>query len=350
MESFTTAGSDQIGVEVNEEVRQDGSIQIEAGGQEQGFQDGINQGETEELEGVMINAWSDNDSDFLPFIEQEKMCLNLDSDHEWDEDNDTKKEECKSEEVIEEQSKNNESNIESDEYMDVDLDDDDDWPGVIFGDEQNEGIEVQIKEEPIDDFEELDEVKEGQVNEESIDIEEVLDLDDLDDDYNWSGVIFGDEQNEGIEVQIKEEHHDDFEELDEVKEGQVNEESIDIEDVLATPEESIDVEEVIATPDSDNLIEHNIGQPVHMVSVKDEVLQEDVKKFVKVKNFPWWPAFYTCEDNRATFLNNQIGYPLEVRDFTEEVKEWIINSFKFSNKKGSSKNAFLCDTFEMSNM
>ena len=50
MESFTTAGSDQIGVEVNEEVRQDGSIQIEAGGQEQGFQDGINQGETEELE------------------------------------------------------------------------------------------------------------------------------------------------------------------------------------------------------------------------------------------------------------------------------------------------------------
>ena len=149
MESITTAGSDQRGGEVNEDVRQDGSIQIEAEGQEQGCENGINLGETEELEGGMVNAWPDNDNEFLPFIEEENMCLDLDSDHEWDE-------ECKSEEVIEEQSKSNESNIESDKYMYVDLDDDNDWPGVIIWDEKNEGIEVQIKKEPIDDFKELD--------------------------------------------------------------------------------------------------------------------------------------------------------------------------------------------------
>ena len=87
-----------------------------------------------------------------------------------------------------------------------------------------------------------------------------------------------------------------------------------------------------------------------LVTVKDKFMEEKVKMYVKIKGFPWWPAFFKQEGNNATFLDNQIGHPLEVRDFTDANKELIMSSVRFSKKTGSSKNAFLCDNAKISNM
>ena len=84
--------------------------------------------------------------------------------------------------------------------------------------------------------------------------------------------------------------------------------------------------------------------------VKDEFMEEKYVKYVKIKGFPWWPAFFKQEGNIATFLDNQIGHPLEVMDFTDANKEWILSRVHFSKKTGSNKAAFLCDYAKISNM
>ena len=120
--------------------------------------------------------------------------------------------------------------------------------------------------------------------------------------------------------------------------------------VDSVKEESIeDVKELILE-NIDGLVKDNLGQPVPLVIVKDEFMEEKVKMYVKIKGFPWWPAFFKQEGNIATFLDNQIGHPLEVRDFTDANKEWIMSRVRFSKKTGSSKTAFLCDNAKISNM
>ena len=63
----------------------------------------------------------------------------------------------------------------------------------------------------------------------------------------------------------------------------------------------------------DDLVKDNLGQPVDLVAVTDEIQEENSKMFVEVKRFQCWPAFYNKEYNSVVFLNNQIGHPLEVR-------------------------------------
>ena len=222
MESITTAGSDNRGGEVNEDVIQDG--------EEEGYENGMNMGENEDPEGCIINEWTENDNDFLPFIEQENICLNLDSDEEWDLDEDCKDKDMKEESF--------------------------EGPEMSFDEEFQENIEYMEK----------------------------------------------------AEINDKVEH---------VK---------------------------------DPLVEDNLGQPIVLVMVKDEFMEEKVKKYVKIKGFPWWPAFFKQEGNIATFLDNQIGHPLEVMDFTDANKEWILSRVHFSKKTGSNKAAFLCDYAKVSNM
>ena len=156
-------------------------------------------------------------------------------------------------------------------------------------------------------------------------------------------------KEESIEEELNLEQIDDFVEDNLGQTENKEEEIYSHENILDSVKKS-SMEEEVKLEVIDDLVEDNLGQPVPLVMVKDEFMQEKIKKFVKIKSFPWWPAFFKQEDNIATFLDNQIGHPLEVMDFTDANKEWILSRVHFSKKTASNKAAFLCDYAKISNM
>ena len=372
-------------------------------------------------------VWPDNDIDFNLFLEEEEIFKDLESDHDWDDietKEDSKDEEMK-EESLDLDEDNNWSGVSFEEVKEQNVD-----MEKADYDDKDEHVKVPIEiEMDLETDSESDEDY-SENKEDSEDDEMEKEALDLDEDNNWPGISFDEEVQEQNEYMEKADYDDKVEHvkvpieivMDEEKVGTealqlvvskplgpystevlgqgcsswgpysrdslnsggctsmglwsagAQDTSLNIVDVpntieatyceAKTPEdeeeevyshedtveESIeDVKEVILE-NIDDLVEDNLGQPVPLVTVKDEFMEEKVKMYVKIKGFPWWPAFFKQEGNIATFLDNQIGHPLEVRDFTDANKDWILSTVRFSKKTGSSKTAFLCDNAKISNM
>ena len=316
-------------------------------------------------------VWPDNDIDFNLFLEEEEIFKDLESDHDWDDietKEDSKDEEMKEESLdLEEDSEDDEMKKES-----LDLEEDNNWPGVSFDEEVQEQNEYMEKADYEDKVEHVKVPIEIVMDEEKVGTEALqlvvskplgpYSTEVLGQGCSSWGPYSRDSLNSGgctsmglwsagaqdTSLNIVDVPNTIEATYCEAKTPEDEEEEVySHED---TVEESIeDVKEVILE-NIDDLVEDNLGQPVPLVTVKDEFMEEKVKMYVKIKGFPWWPAFFKQEGNIATFLDNQIGHPLEVRDFTDANKDWILSTVRFSKKTGSSKTAFLCDNAKISNM
>ena len=316
-------------------------------------------------------VWPDNDIDFNLFLEEEEIFKDLESDHDWDDietKEDSKDEEMKEESLdLEEDSEDDEMKKES-----LDLEEDNNWPGISFDEEVQEQNEYMEKADYDDKVEHVKVPIEIVMDEEKVGTEALqlvvskplgpYSTEVLGQGCSSWGPYSRDSLNSGgctsmglwsagaqdTSLNIVDVPNTIEATYCEAKTPEDEEEEVySHED---TVEESIeDVKEVILE-NIDDLVEDNLGQPVPLVTVKDEFMEEKVKMYVKIKGFPWWPAFFKQEGNIATFLDNQIGHPLEVRDFTDANKDWILSTVRFSKKTGSSKTAFLCDNAKISNM
>ena len=316
-------------------------------------------------------VWPDNDIDFNLFLEEEEIFKDLESDHDWDDietKEDSKDEEMKEESLdLEEDSEDDEMKKES-----LDLEEDNNWPGISFDEEVQEQNEYMEKADYDDKVEHVKVPIEIVMDEEKVGTEALqlvvskplgpYSTEVLGQGCSSWGPYSRDSLNSGgctsmglwsagaqdTSLNIVDVPNTFEATYCEAKTPEDEEEEVySHED---TVEESIeDVIEVILE-NIDDLVEDNLGQPVPLVTVKDEFMEEKVKMYVKIKGFPWWPAFFKQEGNIATFLDNQIGHPLEVRDFTDANKDWILSTVRFSKKTGSSKTAFLCDNAKISNM
>ena len=316
-------------------------------------------------------VWPDNDIDFNLFLEEEEIFKDLESDHDWDDietKEDSKDEEMKEESLdLEEDSEDDEMKKES-----LDLEEDNNWPGVSFDEEVQEQNEYMEKADYDDKVEHVKVPIEIVMDEEKVGTEALqlvvskplgpYSTEVLGQGCSSWGPYSRDSLNSGgctsvglwsagaqdTSLNIVDVPNTIEATYCEAKTPEDEEEEVySHED---TVEESIeDVKEVILE-NIDDLVEDNLGQPVPLVTVKDEFMEEKVKMYVKIKGFPWWPAFFKQEGNIATFLDNQIGHPLEVRDFTDANKDWILSTVRFSKKTGSSKTAFLCDNAKIYNM
>ena len=316
-------------------------------------------------------VWPDNDIDFNLFLEEEEIFKDLESDHDWDDietKEDSKDEEMKEESLdLEEDSEDDEMKKES-----FDLEEDKNWPGISFDEEVQEQNEYMEKADYDDKVEHVKVPIEIVMDEEKVGTEALqlvvskplgpYSTEVLGQGCSSWGPYSRDSLNSGgctsmglwsagaqdTSLNIVDVPNTIEATYCEAKTPEDEEEEVySHED---TVEESIeDVKEVILE-NIDDLVEDNLGQPVPLVTVKDEFMEEKVKMYVKIKGFPWWPAFFKQEGNIATFLDNQIGHPLEVRDFTDANKDWILSTVRFSKKTGSSKTAFLCDNAKISNM
>ena len=351
---------------MNEDVIQDGD--------EEGCENGMNMGEDEDPEGCIINEWTENDNDFLPFIEQENICLNLDSDQEWDLDEDCKDKDMKEESFewpemsFDEEFQENNEYMEKAEYNDKVEHVKDPIENVIDEEKVGKKVLKLVVSKPLGPYStdflgegcsswgpySRDSLNSGRStalglwNEETTYCEAKMTEDEEEEVYSHQDIVDSFKE-ESIEEEVNLEHIDDFIEDNLGQTDNKEEEIYSHENILDSVKKS-SMEKEVKLEVIDDLVEDNLGQPVPLVMVKDEVMEEKIKKFVKIKSFPWWPAFFKQEGNIATFLDNQIGHPLEVMDFTDANKEWILSRVHFSKKTASNKAAFLCDYAKISNM
>ena len=359
---------------VLDECCQEGSSHGGAAGQQTGMGSAVlEEGKVagSDHDRATATVWPDNDIDFNLFLEEEEIFKDLESDHDWDDietKEDSKDEEMKEESLdLEEDSEDDEMKKES-----LDLEEDNNWPGISFDEEVQEQNEYMEKADYDDKVEHVKVPIEIVMDEEKVGTEALqlvvskplgpYSTEVLGQGCSSWGPYSRDSLNSGgctsvglwsagaqdTSLNIVDVPNTIEATYCEAKTPEDEEEEVySHED---TVEESIeDVKEVILE-NIDDLVEDNLGQPVPLVTVKDEFMEEKVKMYVKIKGFPWWPAFFKQEGNIATFLDNQIGHPLEVRDFTDANKDWILSTVRFSKKTGSSKTAFLCDNAKISNM